>query len=114
VSPEKGILDEFTPKLKGSTYGSDEYKGFLGAMKPMLDHHYANNRHHPEHHATGIDGMTLLDVVEMLCDWKAAGERHANGSIAASLKHNRTRFHVSDQLYRILENTAREMGWVAS
>jgi len=38
-----------TPKLAGSTYGSEEYKAFLGQMKPALDHHYAVNDHHPEH-----------------------------------------------------------------
>ena len=26
VSPEVEIFDQFTPKLKASTYGSDEYK----------------------------------------------------------------------------------------
>ncbi len=45
---EKDIFDKYTPKLKGSEYGSDEYKGFLKGMKPALDHHYATNRHHPE------------------------------------------------------------------
>lgn len=47
-NPEVGTFVEFTPKLKGSTYGSDEYKSFLAAMKPALDHHYSHNRHHPE------------------------------------------------------------------
>lgn len=51
-SPEREVFDEMTPKLKSSTYGSDEYKGFLAQMKPALDHHYAHNDHHPEHTAT--------------------------------------------------------------
>jgi len=55
--------------------------------------------------------MTLLDVVEMLCDWKAASERTKQGSIAASLTHNKERFGISDQLAAILENTVRELGW---
>ena len=48
-SPEVEAFTEYTPKLKDCTYGSDEYKGYLEAIKPALDHHYANNRHHPEH-----------------------------------------------------------------
>lgn len=48
ADPELATFVEFTPKLKGSTYGSDEYKGFLAAMKPALAHHYAHNPHHPE------------------------------------------------------------------
>ena len=48
ASPEVEYFTEYTPKLATCTYGSDEYKGFLAAIKPALDHHYANNRHHPE------------------------------------------------------------------
>jgi len=109
---EKSFFDEFTPRLKALTYGSPEYVACLAAMKPGLEHHYQNNRHHPEHHADGIRGMTLLDLVEMLCDWKAATERHADGSLAKSLVHNRGRFAYSSELQQIFENTAREFGWI--
>ena len=110
--PEKAIFDEYGPKLKTSTYGSDEYKGFLSEMTVALDHHYANNRHHPEHFENGVDGMTLVDLVEMLADWKAASERHADGDLAVSLGIQKTRFGLSDQLASILENTARDAGWI--
>jgi hypothetical protein len=86
ASPEVEVFDEFTPKLKDSTYGSDEYKGFLAAMKPALDHHYAANSHHPEYYSDGIKGMSLLDLIEMVCDWKAATMRHADGSITKSIE----------------------------
>lgn len=108
---EKPIFDEYTPKLKESTYGSKEYKRFLKEMKPALDHHYRFNSHHPEHYSNGIDGMSLIDVIEMLADWKAATERHDNGDILTSLKINRKRFSMSDQLYRILKNTVKELEW---
>lgn len=110
-SPEVEVFDEFTPRLKASTYGSEEYRGFLAAMKPALDHHYAHNPHHPEHHADGIRGMSLLDLVEMLCDWKAATERHADGCILKSIEINQRRFGYSDELKRVLLNTARELGY---
>jgi hypothetical protein len=109
--PELTMFDEFTSKLKASTYNSEEYKGFLRDM-PALAHHYANNRHHPEHFENGIDGMTVIDIVEMLCDWKAAGERHANGSMAQSLIEQEKRFKMSPQLVSIFTNTAREFGWL--
>lgn len=138
---EKPILDRVTPKLKGLTYGSDEYKASLAEMGPALAHHYAHNSHHPEHYQKqvciicfseypndykkrckecgngqmtnepNISGMSLLDVLEMLCDWKAATERHADGNIDRSLKVNRERFNISAQLHAILENTVLEMGW---
>jgi hypothetical protein len=109
--PEKSMYDEFTPKLRGSTYGSDEYKGFLKDMGAALQHHYAENSHHPEHYPNGINGMSLLDLIEMLADWKAVGMRHANGSMAQSLEINRKRFNISDQLFEILQNTVKELGW---
>jgi hypothetical protein len=58
-----------------------------------------------------VDGMSLLDVVEMLMDWKAASERHADGDIWTSIDHNEQRFNLSPQLASILRNTAKEMGW---
>jgi hypothetical protein len=104
-SPEKELFDKYTPLLKDTTYGSEEYKNFLKELKPALDHHYENNSHHPEHYAFGIDGMNLFDLLEMLVDWKAATERHANGDIIKSIEINKNRFKISDQLSQILLNT---------
>lgn len=113
LPPEVGVFDEYTPKLKTSTYGSDEYKGFLAGMGEGLAHHYANNRHHPEHFgAAGVNGMTLVDLVEMLADWKAATERHADGDLAKSLVIQQERFGLSDQLVRVLRNTAERYRWI--
>jgi len=113
ADPEKAIFDEYSPKLKDSTYGSDEYKGFLAEMQVALEHHYANNRHHPEHFKDGINGMTLIDLVEMLSDWKAATERHADGDLERSLVIQQDRFGMAPQLTQILRNTAVAAGWIA-
>jgi len=106
-SPEAEIFEVMTAKLKGSTYGTPEYTAMLAEMKPALDHHYANNRHHPEYHADGIKGMNLVDLLEMVCDWKAATLRHANGDIEKSLEINQKRFGYSDELKAILRNTVK-------
>jgi hypothetical protein len=110
-SPEKEIFDEVTPRLKELTYGSDEYKSCLAYMGEALRHHYDHNSHHPEHYPDGIRGMSLFDVLEMLIDWKAASERHANGNIWTSIEQNQERFGYSDDLMVILTKTALEMGW---
>jgi hypothetical protein len=104
-SPEKEAFDEYTPKLQATTYGSEEYRRYLAEMKPALDHHYAHNRHHPEWHKNGIRGMSLVDVVEMLVDWKAATLRHADGDIRRSVEQNQKRFGYSDELKQIFLNT---------
>jgi len=107
---ERQTFVEFTPKLKNSTYGSDEYHGFLREMKPALDNHYANNRHHPEFFGElGVDGMNLIDLLEMILDWRAATMRHANGDLHRSIEINTERFKLSPQLVQILKNTVRDL-----
>ncbi len=111
-SPEVEVFDEFTPKLKHSTYGSDEYREFLVGMGAGLKHHYENNRHHPEHFPEGIDGMNLLDVLEMLADWKAATMRHDDGDLGKSIEINQKRFGYDDRFKGLLHRTALDMGWL--
>lgn len=142
LSPEKEAYDQFTPMLKSLTYGSEEYNASLKRLGQALLHHYEHNSHHPEHygyqecdicftrhpldhkgrcmacaHGTftmrpHVAGMSLLDVIEMLADWKAAGLRHADGDLRKSLEINKARFEISDQLFEILTNTAKELGWI--
>jgi len=110
-SPEKEMFDEYTPKLKTSTYGSDEYKEFLKELGVALTHHYENNSHHPEHYENGVNGFDLFDLIEMFFDWKAATERHDNGNIFKSIEINKKRFEMSDQLCDIFTNTATRLGY---
>lgn len=104
-SPEKEVFDEVTPLLRDLTYGSKEYEECLQRMRVALEHHYEANRHHPEQFENGVSGMNLIDLIEMVSDWKSATERHADGDIYKSLEINRKRFGIDDQLYGILKNT---------
>ena len=110
-TPEKELFDEFSSKLASSTYGSPEYINFLEGLKDALDHHYQNNTHHPQHYEDGVDGMNLFDIIEMFYDWKAASERHGDGNFEDSLKLNKDRFHLSDQLYSIFCNTFKKFSF---
>ena len=137
-------------------YVTPEYRAALDAARPVIDHHYALNTHHPEHWPMPINddikalriallffqsielppeqaqlkeqiarqlkhdiavmesriaGMSLLDVIEMFCDWYAAGRRTKQGSLAQSLEVNRARFGADPTLASIFENTRKEMGW---
>ncbi len=104
-SPELEVFTEHTHKLKTLVYGSQEYEDNLKTIKPALDHHYAKNRHHPNHFPHGINDMNLIDLVELLCDWKASTERNANGNILTSLEINAKKFGIDAQLLSILRNT---------
>jgi hypothetical protein len=100
------LFDEFTPKLKECTYNSPEYNECLDGLKPALDHHYARNRHHPEHFPNGIKDMNLIDIIEMFCDWKSSSERQLDGNILKSIEVTQKRFGFTNELKDILENTA--------
>ena len=90
--PEVSLFDEYTPKLASTTYGSEAYQQMLKELKPALDHHYGCSRHHPEHFKQGVKDMNLVDLLEMICDWKASSLRHTDGNILKSIDINQDRF----------------------
>ena len=102
--PEFEAFEQAFPALQKYAYGSEEYWAEIRKIKPAVQHHYAANDHHPEFFANGIDDMNLIQVVEMVCDWIASSERF-QGDIGASLKINRERFGISDQLHSVIGNT---------
>jgi len=109
--PEVEAYDAITHQLRGLTYGSEEYRAVLRAQQPAITHHYQHNRHHPEHWEHGYRDMTLIDLLEMLMDWKAATLRHADGDIQASIVINQHRFGYSEELATIFRNT---IDWLES
>lgn len=98
------------PKLNNTPYGTDEYKQVLDSVKLAVSEHYRCNRHHPEFHANGMIDMNLFDLLEMLADWKAAGEQN-NGSIEDSLRINTDRYEIPSALAVVLWNTVLALGW---
>lgn len=109
VSPEREIMAEALPRLRGASYGTPEYEEMLRSIQPALDNHYRLNRHHPEHFPDGLRGMDLMDLVEMFCDWMAATLRHADGDIRVSIEKNKGRFGYSGDLEAIFANTAKQL-----
>lgn len=109
--PEKPLLDRLGSQTNLPPYGSPEERARFNALAEFRKFHYAANDHHPEHTDQSFRGMNLLALIEMLCDWQAASARHVSGDIWQSLKFNRERFDISDELFSILENTVKELGW---
>jgi hypothetical protein len=56
-----------------------------------------------------IASMTILDVVEMLCDWKAASER--GGDSAINLTYLAQKYGIEPMLLSIMQSTCRHRGW---
>jgi hypothetical protein len=113
VSPEREGYERLHVELTPIVYGSPEYKAKMAEFRWLLDHHFAENDHHPEHEPDGVNGMTLMSVIEMLADWKAASERpQSTSTLAKGLKWNFERFGIDRQLAGIILNTAVALGWV--
>lgn len=103
--PEVSEFTRLTNILSGLTYGSPEYEASRKELGKALEHHYAKNRHHPEHWKRGIRDMNLIDLLEMFCDWKAASMRHNDGNLRKSIEINGRRFNMPPELIEIFENT---------
>jgi hypothetical protein len=113
LPPEVEHFNRATPQLAKLTYGTPEYMASLAELAPALNHHYANNRHHPEHFPDGVNGMTLMDLIELIADWKASTERMGGtGDLRRSVAINTERFGLSPQLAQILLNTAEHLGMI--
>lgn len=95
--------------LSDIEYGSQEYKENMQQIKPATEHHFSKNRHHPQYWPNGINDMNLVDLIELLADWKAATLRNKNGNLVKSIEINTEKYNISPQLKQILENTVREL-----
>jgi hypothetical protein len=102
--PYSEVIDEF----EKYPYGSKERDALYESIKPAAEHHHKRNRHHPEYHPDGIDGMNLVDLIEMLVDWKSATQNHPDnpGNLRNSIALATKKYNISPQLARILYNTA--------
>jgi hypothetical protein len=104
---EYHLYEAACPELQKHAYGSPEYKEAVKQLGPAWEHHCKVNDHHPEfHREDGVSAMTLVQLIEMLCDWLAASER-SQTNFEAGLKMNKERFHIDDQLFEIIVNTVK-------
>jgi len=109
---EMGPLEEMQKVVDTegqAPFGSDEYKRRTDMLGPMIEHHRANNSHHPEFYADGVAGMDLFDVVEMFFDWRAASERGEES--AMNLNFACDKYKIDGELRGILFNTAARLGY---
>ena len=109
--PELSSFTKLTPKLKNTVYNSKKYFKYLNKMNPAIKHHYSINSHHPDYWEHGITQMSIIELLEMLADWKAASERMKNGNLERSIMQNQERFGYSNELRTLLLNTAKYLKW---
>jgi hypothetical protein len=89
-------------RMAKTTYGTPDYKALLNEIQAGVHEHYKVNSHHPEHYPTGMDGMGMVDFIEMAFDWVAASRMHHDGNPLASIEKNAVRFGYGEETKRIL------------
>ncbi len=99
-------------RFKKVNYGTPEYQALVDEIKPAVDHHYQSNRHHTAYHENGINGMSLIDVLEMVADWRAAARRSPDKTLKDSLDYAFKKYQIEPQMQQIILNTLNELGWI--
>lgn len=100
------------PKFKKANYGSREYQECVEMIKPSIEHHYKHNRHHTAFHKNGFADMNLLDILEMLADWRAASRRSPDLSLKDSLPIAYKKYNIPTNMQRHIEATLKYLGWI--
>lgn len=102
-------LDEYSKVIDvfdKCRFGTSEYSKSRDKISSVVKLHQSRNRHHPEHFPNGIDGMDLVDLLEMISDWKSATRNHDVGStMKSSVEFCIKRYNISPQLAQIIVNT---------
>ena len=93
-------------------YGSKSYEAGIsdiGAVKL----HVSRNRHHPEYWASrGIEGMSFVDIIEMLCDWEIARQmRDTEQDINKTWEMRQKRFDLSFDELTFLRGIWESIDW---
>lgn len=86
-------------------YGSEEYKQKIKKWDKVFKHHYKYNRHHPEHYEYGVSEMTLIDIVEMMCDWLGYKDTTTVTEALKVCDDQMARYDISEELRQIIFNT---------
>jgi hypothetical protein len=110
--PEFSAFVSTREKFKKANYGSKEYQECCDVIKSVVDHHYANNRHHTGFYKDGVTDMTLMDIMEMIADWKAAERRSPDSTLNDTLELTFKKHAIEGQLQKIITNTLGYLRWL--
>jgi hypothetical protein len=86
-------------------YGSEEYKEKVKRYSNLFNMHYETNPHHPEYFPNGIQDMTLVDLMEMMCDWISYKDNIRVTEAVEIVEKQSNRFGYSDEIKNLLTNT---------
>lgn len=96
-------MSKIAKYLINTLYGSKAYKDLTNRNYEAIKIHYKRNRHHPEYHDNDYKKMSLIDLIEMFVDWKAASKRYKNGNFDKSVEISKEKFKMSDEIIEFLK-----------
>lgn len=89
-------------------FGSEDYQESL--KSEMVQHHWKVNDHHPEHFEKGISEMDLVQIIEMVCDWRAVSIQK-NLNFHDMLQEQKKRFNPSEKEWYLVQKVVE---WLIS
>lgn len=89
---------------------SPEYQASL--RREVVGLHWSRNRHHPEFYPGGYPDMTLLDIIEMAADWRAAGYTYKDQDFEGNLVKLFERFEIGPAGQQMVRMILAELGEV--
>jgi len=100
------------PEFEKANFGTPEYKKCTDDIKPAIDHHYSENRHHVKFFKNGFEDMNLIDIIEMLADWKAASRRSPDLTFEDSLPEAFEKYSIPETMQKHIISTLTYLGWI--
>lgn len=94
--------------LDSLEYGSSEFNTLIEELKPSVDEHHYNNRHHIEFHEHYLQ-MSMFDWLEWLADLKSF---ESNNNFYNMLQSQFKKYEIDKSTQQLLTNTATELGWM--
>jgi len=99
--------------FKRANYGDALYKKCTERIKSAVERHYKLNRHHTGYHENGFADMDLIDILEMLADWKAASRRSPLLSFEDSLPKAFEMHNIPENMQKHILATLKRLGWIS-
>lgn len=104
---EFGGFVEINQIARKHKFGSPEYKASV--QNDAVTLHYSRNPHHPEFHPGGLNDMNLLDLIEMVVDWRAASETYGKTLMSESLRIQKERYKMTDEQFHLIQLITEEV-----
>ena len=86
---------------------SPEYMAALSGKAIKL--HQSRYPHHPEYHSNGVEDMGIFDLIEMVCDWKAANQLRGHPEWEKSVDMMAERLSLSPEYVLLINLIARAL-----